>query len=104
MTRQGIDLAKQATEKDHEGAYEDALRLYEQAVQYLITGLKCMYRVLDTRSIPIDSPVTRVDEKNKSMKEMITKKCEEYLVRAEKLKEVVKNGGKVGDDGTASYH
>eukprot|EP00730_Choanoeca_flexa_P015837 TRINITY_DN7363_c0_g1_i1.p1 TRINITY_DN7363_c0_g1~~TRINITY_DN7363_c0_g1_i1.p1 ORF type:complete len:433 (+),score=100.38 TRINITY_DN7363_c0_g1_i1:61-1359(+) len=75
MTRKGIELAKQATEKDHASAHEEALHLYEQAVQFLITGLKY--------------------EKNKSMKEMITKKCNEYLMRAEKLKEVVKNGGKL---------
>ena len=67
ILRKGLDLAKEATEEDNKKNYDAALRLYEQAIQYLITGIKY--------------------EKNKRTQELIEAKCKEYLARAEKLKE-----------------
>lgn len=39
--QKAIDLVTQATEKDREQKYEEALRLYEHAVEYFLHSIKC---------------------------------------------------------------
>lgn len=66
FVNQGIDIIKEAVQKDNAEEYEEALKLYQQGIQYLITGLKY--------------------EKNNRAKEAIKAKCAKYLARAEEIK------------------
>lgn len=63
---QGINIIKEAVQKDNAEEYESALKLYQQGIQYLITGLKY--------------------EKNNRAKDAIKDKCAKYLKRAEEIK------------------
>jgi len=38
-----IDLVKKATEADNDQKYEEALQLYEHAIDYFLHALKCEY-------------------------------------------------------------
>ncbi|KXN71728.1 katanin p60 ATPase domain-containing protein [Conidiobolus coronatus NRRL 28638] len=62
-----IEIVKRATEEDTKGNYEEAYRVYQQALDYFMTAIKY--------------------EKNEKVKESIRKKTFEYLTRAEKLKD-----------------
>ena len=39
--QKAIDLVKKATEADRKEEYEEALRLYEHAIDYFLNALKC---------------------------------------------------------------
>lgn len=39
--QRAIDIVKQATTEDHNKNYEEALRLYQLALDYFMTALKC---------------------------------------------------------------
>merc|ERR1711953_964135 len=73
-TDKAIDLAKKATEEDNKKNYAEAVRLYENAVQYFLHALK-------------------YETQSDSSKATIRAKCKQYLARAEKLKDYV-NGKK----------
>ena len=66
-TDKAIDLAKKATEEDNNKNYAEAVKLYENAVQYFLHALK-------------------YETQSDSSKAMIRDKCRQYLDRAEKLK------------------
>jgi vacuolar protein-sorting-associated protein 4 len=60
---------KQASEVDQPGNEAEALRLYKQALEYLLTGLKY--------------------ERNAKIKDVIRERCRSYMARAEELKEIL---------------
>ncbi|KAL1457037.1 hypothetical protein WDU94_001714, partial [Cyamophila willieti] len=71
----GINIAIKATEADKAKNYEEALKLYTNSVQYFLHALK--YEITSAEG-----------------KQSIRDKCDEYLARAEKLKEYLKKGKK----------
>eukprot|EP00039_Didymoeca_costata_P023448 m.7148 g.7148 ORF g.7148 m.7148 type:complete len:452 (+) comp3653_c0_seq1:81-1436(+) len=87
-----IELAREATDLDKAEKYEEALPLYQRAIEYFLSAMKY--------------------DKNEKSKETIRNKCVEYLDRAENLKVYIKEreeaknkpkapqaeGGGVGDD------
>ena len=40
--QKGIDLVTKATDEDRNKNFEEALRLYEHAVEYFLHAIKCM--------------------------------------------------------------
>ena len=44
--QKAIDLVTKATEEDKNKNYEEALRLYEHAVEYFLHVIKCKYKIL----------------------------------------------------------
>jgi len=91
--QKAISLVQQATEKDQAKEYAEAFRLYQLSLEYFMTALKY--------------------EKNERAKQTIRQKVQEYIARAEKLKEFLdknakqpvaqgggskKSGGGGGDD------
>lgn len=81
--QKGVALANEATTKDNEKEYAEAVTLYGQAVQYLLHAAK--YEAPDKR-----------------MKEVIRSKCASYLTRAEKIKKLLASGkAKDSDSGGA---
>ncbi|KAK4593218.1 hypothetical protein RGQ29_017381 [Quercus rubra] len=68
-----IEYVKQAVQEDDAGNYSKAFPLYMNALEYFRTHLKY--------------------EKNPKIKEAITKKCMEYLKRAEEIRTILENGG-----------
>ncbi|XP_054481096.1 vacuolar protein sorting-associated protein 4B isoform X1 [Anoplopoma fimbria] len=66
-----IDLASKAAQEDKAQKYEEALRLYQAAVQYFLH-------------------VVKYEAQSDKAKQSIRAKCAEYLDRAEKLKEYLK--------------
>lgn len=71
--QKAIDLATKATEEDKNKNYAEALRLYEHAVEYFLHVIK-------------------YESQGERFKESIRNKCKQYLERAEKLKEYLKEG------------
>ncbi|XP_041646457.1 vacuolar protein sorting-associated protein 4B-like [Cheilinus undulatus] len=69
--QKAIDLATKAAQADKAKKYEEALRLYESAVEYFLHVVK--YEALGERA-----------------KDSIRMKCKDYLERAEQLKECLK--------------
>jgi len=69
--QRAIDIVKQATTEDHNKNYEEALRLYQLALDYFMTALKY--------------------EKSDKSKAVVRNKVTEYLQRAEQLKEFLEN-------------
>lgn len=67
-----IELAKEATAADTAGKYEQAITLYSNCAEHFMHAIK--YEIADSQS-----------------KSKIRHKTEEYINRAEKLKEAVKN-------------
>uniref|UniRef100_A0A6Q2YR93 vesicle-fusing ATPase n=1 Tax=Esox lucius TaxID=8010 RepID=A0A6Q2YR93_ESOLU len=72
-----IDLVTKATEEDKNKNYEEALRLYQHAVEYFLHAIK-------------------YEAHSDKAKESIRGKCMQYLDRAEKLKDYLKNKDKAG--------
>ncbi|KAI3374933.1 hypothetical protein L3Q82_021457 [Scortum barcoo] len=66
-----IDLASKAAQEDKAQNYEEALRLYQSAVQYFLH-------------------VVKYEAQGEKARQSIRAKCAEYLDRAEKLKEYLK--------------
>ena len=77
----GIQSAEQAVEADTAQRYEEAIKGYIKAAEYLLTATKY--------------------EKNPVTLKTIRDKCIEYTTRAEFLKKGVDSGGKNGKDGKA---
>lgn len=75
ILQKAIDLVTKATEEDRNKNYEEALRLYEHAVECFLYSLK--YEAQGDR-----------------VKESIRTKCTQYLERAEKVKEYLKKSKK----------
>uniref|UniRef100_A0A8B9J5U6 vesicle-fusing ATPase n=1 Tax=Astyanax mexicanus TaxID=7994 RepID=A0A8B9J5U6_ASTMX len=75
--QKAIDLVTKATEEDKAKNYEEALRLYQHAVEYFLHAIK-------------------YEAHSDKAKESIRGKCMQYLDRAEKLKEYLKNKDKQG--------
>ncbi|XP_063779089.1 vacuolar protein sorting-associated protein 4B [Pseudophryne corroboree] len=69
--QKAIDLASKASQEDKAGNYEEALRLYQAAVQYFLH-------------------VVKYDTQGEKAKQSIRSKCIEYLDRAEQLKAYLK--------------
>uniref|UniRef100_A0A671YSR1 vesicle-fusing ATPase n=2 Tax=Sparus aurata TaxID=8175 RepID=A0A671YSR1_SPAAU len=69
--QKAIDLASKAAQEDKAQNYEEALRLYQSAVQYFLHVMK-------------------YEAQGEKAKQSIRAKCGEYLDRAEKLKEYLK--------------
>ncbi|GIY95582.1 hypothetical protein CEXT_745891 [Caerostris extrusa] len=65
--QKAIDLVTKATEEDKNKNYEEAFRLYEHAVEYFLHAIK-------------------YEAQSDKAKESIRAKCVQYLERAEKLK------------------
>jgi len=83
FTEQGIAVVKEAIQADNEQDYAKALMLYKRGIEVLLTGVKY--------------------EKNETAKQMILKRVEGYMKRAEDLKEVVnqqRQGPSKGGTGT----
>ncbi|KAL1923062.1 uncharacterized protein VTP21DRAFT_9438 [Calcarisporiella thermophila] len=62
-----IEIVKRATDEDNKANYEEAYKLYKNALEYFMLAMKY--------------------EKNERLKESLRKKFTEYLERGEKLKE-----------------
>ncbi|KAG7281538.1 hypothetical protein CRUP_007572 [Coryphaenoides rupestris] len=75
--QKAIDLVTKATEEDKAKNYEEALRLYQHAVEYFLHAIK-------------------YEAHSDKAKESIRGKCMQYLDRAEKLKDYLKNKDKQG--------
>uniref|UniRef100_A0A8D0SBN8 vesicle-fusing ATPase n=1 Tax=Sus scrofa TaxID=9823 RepID=A0A8D0SBN8_PIG len=75
--QKAIDLVTKATEEDKAKNYEEALRLYQHAVEYFLHAIK-------------------YEAHNDKAKESIRAKCMQYLDRAEKLKDYLRNKEKHG--------
>ncbi|XP_072008787.1 vacuolar protein sorting-associated protein 4B [Engystomops pustulosus] len=73
--QKAIDLASKAAQEDKAGNYEEALRLYQGAVQYFLH-------------------VVKYDAQGEKAKQSIRSKCIEYLDRAEQLKAYLKKSEK----------
>eukprot|EP01115_Flamella_aegyptia_P014796 TRINITY_DN86609_c0_g1_i1.p1 TRINITY_DN86609_c0_g1~~TRINITY_DN86609_c0_g1_i1.p1 ORF type:complete len:242 (+),score=60.30 TRINITY_DN86609_c0_g1_i1:92-817(+) len=69
--QKAINFVGQAIEEDKKQNYQEALRLYQLALEYFITALKY--------------------EKSEKSKEMVREKVQEYMARAEYLKEHLNN-------------
>eukprot|EP01110_Echinostelium_bisporum_P012428 TRINITY_DN7007_c0_g1_i1.p1 TRINITY_DN7007_c0_g1~~TRINITY_DN7007_c0_g1_i1.p1 ORF type:complete len:442 (+),score=114.15 TRINITY_DN7007_c0_g1_i1:51-1376(+) len=67
--KDAINIVTQATEADSAGKYEEAFKLYKYSLQYFETALKY--------------------EKNDKIKQVIRGKLEEYITRAEQLKDML---------------
>ena len=74
-----IGYANEACKLDKEKRYENALAKYIQAIEYFNLVIKCIFL-----SYPLDEP-------NKSLKETLKEKAEQYLDRAMQIKEFIKN-------------
>lgn len=105
--QKAIDLVTKATEEDKAKNYEEALRLYQHAVEYFLHAIKCKHK-RSTYSFPnlgscnhgmrISFKVLHLPDEAHSdkAKESIRGKCMQYLDRAEKLKDYLKNKDKQG--------
>jgi len=85
--QKAIAIVTQATELDSKKEYAEAFQKYQLALEYFMTALKCnILRSIDCRlANPYNTMPT--DEKNEKCKQTIRVKVEEYIARAEKLKE-----------------
>jgi vacuolar protein-sorting-associated protein 4 len=71
LVNKGKEIIKEAVAKDNEDKLDEALSLYTKGIEYLIAGAKY--------------------EKNKKSKDIINNKVQEYLKRAEELKQDIAN-------------
>jgi len=71
--QKAIDLVTKATEEDRNKNYEEALKLYESGIEYFLHALK-------------------YETQGEKAKDSIRGRCTQYLERAEKLKDYLKNG------------
>lgn len=108
--QKAIDLVTKATEEDKAKNYEEALRLYQHAVEYFLHAIKCqciLTRVwfsflnfwkhwLDFINTAVWNFCPADEAHNDKAKESIRAKCMQYLDRAEKLKDYLKNKDKQG--------
>lgn len=108
--QKAIDLVTKATEEDKAKNYEEALRLYQHAVEYFLHAIKCEYHNLTGiwlspihygtgfihTSLSYILVIPSDEAHSDKAKESIRAKCMQYLDRAEKLKDYLKNKDKQG--------
>ncbi|CAG5103338.1 Oidioi.mRNA.OKI2018_I69.chr1.g726.t1.cds [Oikopleura dioica] len=70
MLQKAIEIVTKATEEDEGGNYAKAFQLYQNGVEHFLHAIK-------------------YEAQSEKAKETIRAKCEEYLERAEKLKNIV---------------
>ena len=80
-----------ACEEDKNKNYEEALRLYEHAVEYFLHAIKCNLPHV-TLYFDINLLFNSDGTQSERARETIREKCKHYLERAEKLKTYLKNG------------
>ena len=83
LLQKAIELVMKATDEDRKKNYDEALRLYQHAVEYFLHAIKCEFFPL-TFNRPLD------ETPGEKQKESIRAKVTTYLERAEKLKEYSK--------------
>ena len=81
-----------AIEADKRQDYDEAYKLYSNALDYFMLALKCaclcsVSSVCGVRCAACGGLTGAVDEKNERSKKLIKSKFNEYLARAEVLKE-----------------
>jgi len=80
-----------ATEEDRNKNYEEALKLYESGIEYFLHALKCKFIIYIENYLY--NYIFIVDEtQGEKAKDSIRSRCTQYLERAEKLKDYLKNG------------
>lgn len=108
--QKAIDLVTKATEEDKAKNYEEALRLYQHAVEYFLHAIKCESHGGSSLAAeplqeeggpsgahrPLPSSPFADEAHNDKAKESIRAKCMQYLDRAEKLKDYLRNKEKHG--------
>ena len=88
---QAIEIVTQAIHEDNSKNYHEAFRLYKQALEHFMVGVKCTSSWMQTMCDP--RPLRRLlhalvgtDEKNTTSKDIIMKRVEGYMTRAEQLR------------------
>lgn len=99
--QKAIDLVTKATEEDKAKNYEEALRLYQHAVEYFLHAIKCepgRRGCWGCGAGPLVMPggFCADEAHSEKAKESIRAKCMQYLDRAEKLKEYLRSKDKHG--------
>lgn len=104
--QKAIDLVTKATEEDKAKNYEEALRLYQHAVEYFLHAIKCeshkgppqLQSPSERRGLtgPLSGSFFADEAHSDKAKESIRAKCMQYLDRAEKLKDYLRNKEKHG--------
>lgn len=99
--QKAIDLVTKATEEDKAKNYEEALRLYQHAVEYFLHAIKCEpgHRGCwgcGKGPLVMAGGFCADEAHSEKAKESIRAKCMQYLDRAEKLKEYLRSKDKHG--------
>jgi len=76
-----------AIDEDKKQSYPEAYKQYQNALDYFMLALKCVFYLHSTRLIQEATKFISVDEKNERSKALIRGKIGEYLGRAEQLKD-----------------
>ena len=99
LPQKAIDLVKKATDADNEKKYDEALPLYEHAIDYFLHALKCEHS--NDYNCTVSYRVhSHTDEAHgERSRESIRSKCAQYLERAEQLKKYLKKKAKVPASG-----
>lgn len=84
---QAVKIVQQAIDNDSLGEYKEALKLYERAIEFFMTGIKY--------------------EENEKAKKILLQRVDGYMKRAEEIKNVLKSQhgpppGKAGEGGAAT--
>ena len=77
---------QRAIEEDTNHNYAEAYKLYRNSLDYFMLAMKCLCHYYLSK-INLLNFISHKDEKNDKSKQLIRLKTEEYLNRAEKLKE-----------------
>lgn len=88
-----------ATEEDKAKNYEEALRLYQHAVEYFLHAIKCESHtgsswpqsLCERRGHTLSGSPFADEAHSDKAKESIRAKCMQYLDRAEKLKDYLRS-------------
>lgn len=82
--QKAIEIVQRAIEEDTNHNYAEAYKLYRNSLDYFMLAMKCLYCYFSKSTL---FNCIHKDEKNDKSKQLIRVKTEEYLNRAEKLKE-----------------
>ena len=117
VPQKAIELVKKATEADNDQRYEEALPLYEHAIDYFLHALKCKYFLTSINAhllimyqdmLPSNFggfPFSHHPDEahGDRSKDSIRGKCTQYLERAEQLKKfLAKKSKKVHAHGSTA--
>jgi vacuolar protein-sorting-associated protein 4 len=83
-TQRAIEMVQRAIDEDNKQNYAEAYKQYQNALDYFMLAMKCT--CLQKLKLLLVALSTIPDEKNDKIKVMIRGKIEEYLGRAETLK------------------